>query len=78
MRGAWHKGGLTAGLLVVVLMLATAVASAQDAEPSLGEKYKQAEKLYDQGDYAGAKQLLLEVNGCLLFPDFEVFLNVQK
>jgi len=55
------KWGLTAGLLVVALLVGALQASAQDAEPSLGQKYKDADRLYEQGDYAGARKLLLEV-----------------
>jgi type II secretory pathway component GspD/PulD (secretin) len=48
--------------LAVALLVGAAEAMAQDAgQPSLGQKYKNALNLYEQGDYAGAKVLLLEV-----------------
>lgn len=61
MRQDWCKWRLTAGVLAVFLLLGTLSASAQNAEPSLGQKYKTAMSLYEQEDYEGARKLLLEV-----------------
>ena len=61
MRRDWWTWGLTAGLLVIGLLVGTLETRAQDTEPSLGQKYKTALSLYDQGDYVGAQKLLLEV-----------------
>ncbi|KPL02490.1 MAG: hypothetical protein AMK75_02745, partial [Planctomycetes bacterium SM23_65] len=61
MRRDWWKGVLTAVVMVGCLLAGTLDAWAQEEETSLGQKYKTALSLYDQGDYVGAKKLLLEV-----------------
>ncbi len=62
MRRNWLERGVSVTALAIALIVGAGQALAQDAEqPSLGQKYKTALNLYEQGDYAGAKKLLLEV-----------------
>ena len=55
------KWVLTSSVLAVCMLLGALEVSGEDAKPSLGQKYKTALSLYDQGDYAGARTLLLEI-----------------
>ncbi len=61
MRRNWLERGVVASALAIGLLVGAVQAFAQDAEPSLGQKYKTALNLYERGDYAGAKKMLTEV-----------------
>ena len=62
MRRNWLERVLAVTMFAVALVVGADQAMAQDTEPmTLGQKYKTALNRYEQGDYAGAKKLLLEV-----------------
>ena len=56
-----YRWVLTASVLTACLVLGTLNVWGEDAKPSLGQKYKMALSLYDQGDLAGSRALLLEI-----------------
>ena len=61
MRGNTLRVCLAAFCVMAILMVVPLVASAQTTGSDLAVKFRTAQELYDRGDYAGSRTLLLEV-----------------